>query len=208
MSSRENYAFYFVFILIFVVAGCQRAPSDVTTTNKEVVRQWFSALDAQDYDALTSLMDEQFVVPARIIDGADRAVGRDATFEVIRGYYRSFPDYTHDIEEMIAEGDRVAVIWKLHHCMADGISGLDVMNVLVGPDPDYVPRPAVKWTPREPPSGSQMVLDEVVRRVTGPLGILGGCTPGATLPHTSHRPQNTPHKTTRQFIKPTQEYTH
>jgi predicted ester cyclase len=109
MQGRQKYTCYFAFLLIFVVVGCQRAPADVTTANKEVVRQWFSALDAQDYDALTILMDEQFVVPARIIDGPDRAVGRNATFEVIRGYYRSFPDYTHDIEEMIAEGDRVAV---------------------------------------------------------------------------------------------------
>jgi predicted ester cyclase len=91
------------------VVGCQCAPSDFTTTNKEVVRQWFSALDAQDFGALTNLMDEQFVVPARKIEGADRAVGRNETFELIRRVYRSFPDYTHDIEEMIAEGDRVAV---------------------------------------------------------------------------------------------------
>ena len=109
MSSRKNYACYFVFLLVFVVVGCQRAPSDNTTANKEVVRQWFAALDAQDFDALTKLMDEQFVIPARIIDGADRAVGRNAAFKVIRGFYRSFPDYTHDIEELIAEGDRVAV---------------------------------------------------------------------------------------------------
>jgi len=82
---------------------------DLATANKEVVRQWFAALDAQDFDVLADLMDEQFLVPARIIDGADRSVGRDATFELIRGFYRSFPDYTHDIKEMIAEGDRVAV---------------------------------------------------------------------------------------------------
>ncbi len=56
------------------VVGCQCAPSDFTTANKEVVRQWFAALDAQDFDALTELMDEQFVVPARIIEGADRSI--------------------------------------------------------------------------------------------------------------------------------------
>ena len=82
MSGRENCARYLVFLLVFVAVGCQRAPSDFTTANKEIVRQWFSALDAQDFDALTDLMDEQFVVPARIIDGPNRAVGRNATFEV------------------------------------------------------------------------------------------------------------------------------
>ncbi len=108
MSGQRNHAGHWVFLITLILVGCQRPPSDVTTANKEVVRQWFAALDAQDFNALTDLMDEQFVVPARIIDGADRAVGRDATFEMIRGFYRSFPDYTHDVEEMIAEGDRVA----------------------------------------------------------------------------------------------------
>ncbi len=124
MQGRKKYACYFAVLLIFVVVGCQPAPSDVTTANKEIVRQWFSALDAQDYDALTILMDEQFVVPARIIDGPDRAVGRKATFEVIRGYYRSFPDYTHDIEEMIAEGDRVAVRVVLRGTQLGEYSGI------------------------------------------------------------------------------------
>ena len=124
MQGRKKCARYFAFLLIFVVVGCQRAPSDVTTANKEVVRQWFSALDAQDYDVFTILMDEQFVVPARIIDGPDRAVGRNATFEVIRRYYRSFPDYTHDIEEMIAEGDRVAVRVALRGTQLGEYSGI------------------------------------------------------------------------------------
>ena len=39
-------------------------------------------------------------------------------------------------------GNRFAVISKMHHCMADGISGVTIGNLLVGPDPDYEPAPA------------------------------------------------------------------
>ncbi len=105
MSGREHYACYFVFLLVFVMVGCQRAPTDVTTANKEVVREFFAALDAQDFNALSDLLIEDFV--AHPADGTDR-VGRDTVFELIRGFYSSFPDYTHSIEVMIAEGDLVA----------------------------------------------------------------------------------------------------
>ena len=108
MPDQQRRVGRLIFLLTIAAAGCAPPSSDHTTANKEVVRQWFAALDAQDFNALTNLMDEQFVVPTRIIGGAARSVGRDATFELIRGFYRSFPDYTHDIEEMIAEGDRVA----------------------------------------------------------------------------------------------------
>jgi predicted ester cyclase len=65
-----------------------------------------AALDAQDFTALSDLLVEDCVI--HLPDGTDR-VGRDAAFQVIRGFYTSVPDYTHGIEEMIAEGDLVAV---------------------------------------------------------------------------------------------------
>ncbi len=105
MSGRQSHARYLIFLLVFVVVGCQRAASDTTTTNKEVVREFFAALDAQDFDALSDLLVEEFV--AHPADGTDR-VGRDAVFELIRGFYSSFPDYTHAIDAMIAEGNLVA----------------------------------------------------------------------------------------------------
>ena len=71
------------------------------------------------------------------------------------------------------EGDRVATIWKLHHCMADGISGLDAMNVLMGPDPGYTPRPAPRWVPRPAPTPGQLVLEETRRRARLPFALLG-----------------------------------
>ena len=91
MSDQRRRLGHLFFLLIIISAGCIRSSSDATTANKEVVRQFFTALDGQDFDALTNLMDEQFVIPARIIDVADRAVGSSATFELIRGVYRSFP---------------------------------------------------------------------------------------------------------------------
>ena len=108
MSDRRRWVGHLIMLLTMISAACEPQSSDLTTANKAVVREWFAALDAQDFNALTDLMDEQFVIPTRVIDGAPRAVGRDATFELIRGFYRSFPNYTHDIEELIAEGDRVA----------------------------------------------------------------------------------------------------
>ncbi len=108
MSDQLRRAGRLVLLLTIISVGCELPSPDLTTANKEVVRQFFAALDAQDFNALTDLMDDDFIVRARSIGGADRSVGRDATFELIRGFYRSFPDYTHTVEEIIAEGDRVA----------------------------------------------------------------------------------------------------
>ena len=105
MSGQRSHAGHLVSLIALVMVGCQRPPSAITTTNKEVVREFFAALDAQDFDALSDLLVEEFV--AHPADGTDR-VGRDAVFELIRGFYSSFPDYTHTIEAVIAEGDVVA----------------------------------------------------------------------------------------------------
>ena len=72
------------------------------------------------------------------------------------------------------EHGRFAVLTKLHHCMADGVSSGDVLNLLMGTRPDYEPGPAQPWIPREPPPGSRMRVDEIVRRVRGPFSLLGG----------------------------------
>lgn len=71
------------------------------------------------------------------------------------------------------EGDRVAAIWKLHHCIADGISSLHAMNFLMGADPDYQPRPAAKWVPRPAPTARQLVGGEARRRASMPFALFG-----------------------------------
>lgn len=93
-------------LLALFSLGCQRPSSDAQATNKELVRQLYAAIDAQDFDRLAELMSDDFVLH---YEGIPEPLGRDATFELIREFYAAFPDYTHVVEEMIAEGDRVAV---------------------------------------------------------------------------------------------------
>jgi WS/DGAT/MGAT family acyltransferase len=70
------------------------------------------------------------------------------------------------------EADRFALLSKVHHCMIDGISGVDLMNVLMSPSPDaeiYEPSPFV---PRPAPSPGELLRDEALRRALLPLAAL------------------------------------
>jgi WS/DGAT/MGAT family acyltransferase len=87
-------------------------------------------------------------------------------------------DRTKPLWEMwFVEGlleDRFAVITKIHHCMIDGISGADLMSAFMGRDPDH--RPEVvesQWVPRPRPTGATLFLDELARRASAPLRLLG-----------------------------------
>jgi len=62
------------------------------------------------------------------------------------------------VVENLPEG-RWALISKVHHCMVDGIAGVDLLTVLLDPERDVelpTPRP---WEPASEPSGPAMVLD-------------------------------------------------
>ncbi len=67
------------------------------------------------------------------------------------------------------EGGRFAVISKIHHCLIDGIAGVDLTGAFMGPDPDYrAQRPEHRWMPRPAPSSLTMVRDEFRRRASLP----------------------------------------
>lgn len=71
------------------------------------------------------------------------------------------------------EGDRFALIAKAHHAMVDGISGMDVLTVLLSPAATTAFDPGPPWTPRSAPTGIDLVLGEAWRRATG-LTIAAG----------------------------------
>ena len=54
--------------------------------------------------------------------------------------------------------DRWALIFKVHHCMVDGISGVGLLTVLLDIEPrTTIPLPQ-PWTPEPEPSGAALVL--------------------------------------------------
>ena len=67
------------------------------------------------------------------------------------------------------QGDRFAVINKIHHCMIDGSSGVDLAQILLSPFPDYEIGETPRYIPRSAPSGWELLRDSLVRRLSLPL---------------------------------------
>ena len=64
----------------------------------------------------------------------------------------------------------VAVIMKMHHCIVDGISGMDVMAHLLDLTPSPKPRRRVPdWQPDRIPNTGEVIADATWSRVTSPL---------------------------------------
>ena len=72
------------------------------------------------------------------------------------------------------EDDRFAIISKTHHCMIDGVSGVDIMRVLMAPEPDTEIPDEPSWVPRPAPSAFELWRHELLRRAWLPLEILRG----------------------------------
>ncbi len=67
------------------------------------------------------------------------------------------------------EGDRFALVSKVHHCMIDGVSGVDLMQLLMSPTPDVeLPTPPV-YIPRPAPTGAELLRDEIWRGLSMPF---------------------------------------
>jgi diacylglycerol O-acyltransferase / wax synthase len=65
-------------------------------------------------------------------------------------------------------GDRFALISKTHHCLIDGISGVDVMSVVLDLAKEPQPIEREPWTPLPEPTSDQLLFDAVRERLTSP----------------------------------------
>ena len=72
------------------------------------------------------------------------------------------------------EGDRFALVFKIHHCMIDGISGVDLMAVLL----NFVPTDEIEsikpFEPRPAPGAAELLVGESLRRARRALRAARG----------------------------------
>src|SRR6202035_620328 len=74
------------------------------------------------------------------------------------------------------EGGRFAMLSKTHHALVDGVSGVDIMNVLfdTSREPMPVAPPDHDWVPRPLPTGAQLLADALLQRATAPQEMVRG----------------------------------
>lgn len=70
------------------------------------------------------------------------------------------------------EGGRFALVAKAHHCMVDGVSGVDLLTAILSPTADDGFVPSERWQPRPAPSRGELVAGELWRRAAMPLDVV------------------------------------
>ena len=119
----KKYLFIVSLVLVFCFTiACQdkaaRAELDKATKqsqieeqNKAVVRQFFEAIDAQNYARMKELLTPDFVLH---YSGPQEDVSGEALMQMVRGYYTAFPDGIHKFEDILAVGNKVVnrALWE------------------------------------------------------------------------------------------------
>jgi WS/DGAT/MGAT family acyltransferase len=88
----------------------------------------------------------------------------------------------------VGEG-RFALIAKTHHCLVDGVSGVDITTVLfdLEPDPPAAPQPPEPWMPRPEPSSAALLADALAERAVTPLELARATAGALTHPERALR---------------------
>jgi diacylglycerol O-acyltransferase / wax synthase len=91
-----------------------------------------------------------------------------------QGLDRSKPLWEMWVVEGLSD-DRFAIVSKSHHCLVDGVSGVDITTVLFDAEED--PAPAddpPEWIPRPEPSSLELLSAAVTERVIVPAEVIRG----------------------------------
>src|SRR3990170_6473844 len=112
--------------------------------------------------------DDQFSFEYHVRHTSLPRPGTDRQLKALAGRIVSTPlDRNKPLWELwVVEGldeDRFAIIAKIHHCMIDGLSGVDLTTILLNVIPTSDIEEAPTWTPRPAPTPSQLAVSEAAR---------------------------------------------
>ena len=93
-------------ILVLAWAPALAKPPRPSLSEKQVVREAFAAMDRQDYVRFRALTPEDAVI--RIV-GAPEPLKVEALIDFLKDYWKAVPDTTHTIQQILAEGGRLAL---------------------------------------------------------------------------------------------------
>ncbi|KRE92776.1 hypothetical protein ASG76_14990 [Nocardioides sp. Soil774] len=102
--------------------------------------------------------------------GGPDEIGRLMSRVMSRRMDRDRPLWEYWFCEGLADG-RWGLLSKLHHSVADGVSGTDLYQLVLDPTPTPRPPVADDWAPAGPPSTSSAAAGAAWRLTTAPLTI-------------------------------------
>ena len=70
------------------------------------------------------------------------------------------------------ENDRFALVAKIHHCMIDGVSGVDLTTILLNLQPTPVIEPTPDWHPRPHPTESELAVSQTAKSLRRAIDTL------------------------------------
>ncbi|MEJ7824999.1 MAG: wax ester/triacylglycerol synthase family O-acyltransferase [Solirubrobacteraceae bacterium] len=117
------------------------------------------------------------------------AHGDDEQLKVLAGrIFAQSLDRTKPLWEMwlvdrLGDGG-FALIFKSHHALVDGISAVDITQVLFDAEPDAPPPPPPEyaWVARPLPTSAQLLSDAIIERATHPQALAEGARAALQVP--------------------------
>jgi steroid delta-isomerase-like uncharacterized protein len=96
-------------VVALLLTACAPTVDPALEANKDLVRRFTTAVNDLNWEALDDLMTEDFTRHSAATSGPP-VRSRDEFIALQQGFLASFPDQHVTIEQLVAEGDRVAIL--------------------------------------------------------------------------------------------------